>query len=380
MKCKSCGRTDVPDGSAFCNWCGAKLIKTARKKNTELKIPEPRKLPSGNWFVQLRIKGTSVSITEPTERACREKARAIKAGLIKPEDKTDITLGQAIDKYIEANSEVLSPSTLRGYSIIRENRFKDYMDKPMKNISDWQTVINKDAAKYSGKTMKNSWGLVRTVMVYIGYPVPDVNLPQVMKAERPYFTPEQVITFVEALDGHPIKIAALLGLHSLRRSEIAALTWDNIDLKKKTITVSGAAVPDKDNKMVVRNQTKTAASQRTIPIMIPELTDALAAVKDKTGPVVKCTPNNIYVRINNVCRKAGLPEVGVHGLRHSFASLGFHLGIPMEIICLWGGWSDSKTVRDIYMHLYKKDLEKHQTAMLRFYTKDEILNAVDAAA
>lgn len=377
MKCKKCNN-EIPDGSIYCNYCGVKQI-TERRRSAAVSVPAPRQLPSGSWFIQLRVKGQSVAVTESTERECVEKARAIKAGLLKPGNKSPLTLEQAIDKYIAANSEVLSPSTIRGYETIKRNRFKQYMQKPLKNITDWQKVINEDAPMYAPKTMQNSWGLVSTVLRYLCQPVPDINLPQAIKSERPYFTPEQITMFVDAVKGKSVEIPALLALHSLRRSEICALTWDNIDLTDKKILVKGAAVPDKNNKIVMRDANKTIDSQRTVPIMIPALTDALEAAPDKTGLIVKCTPNNIYVRINHICSKAGLPEVGTHGLRHSFASLGFHLRIPPEIICLWGGWSSDKTVKDIYTHLYKEDIAKNETAMSGFYSGEDGENANENA-
>lgn len=44
-----------------------------------MKLPEPRKLPSGNYFIQLRLGGESIPVTEPNRAACIREARAIKA-------------------------------------------------------------------------------------------------------------------------------------------------------------------------------------------------------------------------------------------------------------------------------------------------------------
>ena len=44
-----------------------------------MKVPEPRKLKSGTWFVQLRLDGQSISVTAPTKTECRTKAELIKA-------------------------------------------------------------------------------------------------------------------------------------------------------------------------------------------------------------------------------------------------------------------------------------------------------------
>ena len=48
-------------------------------KKTSLSVPKPRQLPSGNWFIQMRLGGESISITEYTASACIRAAQAIKA-------------------------------------------------------------------------------------------------------------------------------------------------------------------------------------------------------------------------------------------------------------------------------------------------------------
>ena len=70
---------------AKCNYFCKECINVPRKK--ELKIPEPRLLTSGNYFIQLRINGKSISITENDYNVCKARARAIKAGIIEEKNK-----------------------------------------------------------------------------------------------------------------------------------------------------------------------------------------------------------------------------------------------------------------------------------------------------
>lgn len=130
-----------------------------------------------------------------------------------------------------------------------------------------------------------------------------ITLPQPKAQEREFLDAEQIKKFVKLLNGSEYEIPALLALHSLRRSEIAALDWKHVNLKKQTITVSAASVPNEKNEFVVRNTTKTTGSARTIPIMIPELSAALSAVEDKTGSVCRVHPNSLYKGINALCEK-----------------------------------------------------------------------------
>ena len=337
-----------------------------------MKIPKAKKLPSGTWFIQLRLGGESIPVAARTEPECKKQAALIKAeyqaGVRTFSAKGDnITLAAAIDSYISDRDNILSPETIRGYDVIRHNRFQIYMDDAVKNI-DWQKACNLEAKVCSAKTLKNAWMLVASALRESGVNPPKVQLPQVVQKERPYLDPDQIKIFVKAVKGELCEIPALLALHSLRRSEICALAWNNIDLKNKRIKVSGAAVYDKGGNLVTKPTNKNSTSQRYIPIMIPELLDALLAWEDKTGTVIDCVPSTIRARINVICETNELPLVGVHGLRHSFASLAYHLRVPERITMQIGGWADLGTVHKIYTHLGQKDISKYETEISQFFS------------
>ena len=76
-------------------------------------------------------------------------------------------------------------------------------------------------------------------------------------------------------------------------------------------------------------------------------------------------------RINQVCRANGLPEVGLHGLRHSFASLAYHLQIPEMIAAEIGGWNDLSTMHNIYTHLAQKDIEKRSQDFADYFDSEK---------
>ena len=337
-----------------------------------MKIPTPRKMSSGNWFIRLRLGNNSISVVAPTEKECRDKAALIKAehraGKNTISFGADMTLGEMLDKYIASKRDVLSPSTVRGYTTVRRNNFASVMDKRFKDVKSWQSVINAEAKLYSPKTIKNAWRFVCSALKEADVAVPKVVLPQLVPSEHPWLEPDEIKKFIAALEGQPHEIAALLALHSMRRSEILALTWDKIDLKRGTIRISGASVFNEDNKLITKQTNKNASSTRTIPIMIPALRTALEAVENKSGPVVICNANTIWARVNRTCRALDLPEVGVHGLRHSFASLAYHLGWSEQQTMDIGGWSDTTTMHKIYTHLAAADRLKAQNSMAEFYT------------
>lgn len=334
-----------------------------------MKTPKARQLPSGAWFCRVRIDGKDVSITRDTEKAAVAEAMAVKAGIKeatkKPKKKTVTT---AINDYIEARRNVLSPSTIRGYKTIQDNRFQSLMKKDIFAITqeECQRAVNLEAKAVKAKTLTNSWRFVSSVIFEETGQRFFVRLPQIVPTERPWLTPEQIPVFVEAVKGDPIEIPALLALSSLRRSELINLRWKDVDLSKGILRVNGAAVFDENGQLVRKQETKNKTSRRTVPI-IPPLLEALKVAEPKGEYVVSWHPNAIMCRVNRVCSAHNLPEVGLHGLRHSFASLAYHLNIPEKVVMEIGGWADNQTMRKIYTHISQKDVSDHATALTGFF-------------
>lgn len=115
--------------------------------------------------------------------------------------------------------------------------------------------------------------------------------------------PEQIRPFIEAVHGTDVEIPALLALSSLRRSEIMALRWENVDLGKGVIKVRGAAVPDEHHRLTQKKENKNTTSARNVPIMIDELKMALKTSRKDSGLVIECNANTVWNKINSICEK-----------------------------------------------------------------------------
>lgn len=334
-----------------------------------MKTPKARKLPSGAWFVRVMVDGERISITRDTEKAAVAEAMAVKARMksISSGNCDVITIREAMDMYIEKRSRSCSPSSIRSYRIYQRNQFQGIMDRPIGSIkdADFQRAVN--AERVSAKTLRCAWTTVAAaIKEATGRDVPIV-LPQIVKHERECIMPEDIPAFLEAVKGHPVEIPALLGLHSLRRSETMGLTWKDVDLKKNIIHVRGAAVYDENQKLVRKETNKTSNSRRDIPIMIPRLAELLVAAPHDSEYVVTCSTNTFNRHLAKVCEANNLPRIGTHGLRHSFASLAFHVGMPEDIAMRIGGWDDYQTMKKIYTHISDRDINKYANAMSKFY-------------
>lgn len=158
------------------------------------------------------------------------------------------------------------------------------------------------------------------------------------KREVDAWTDEQVDLFLEALVGH--RWAALLRLAVLygpRRSEILALRWDDIDTDQLTITIDEGLVKLRGGH--VWTEAKNARSRRTIPVdpvtmrafqthraaqlqarlaVGPAWRDDTLVVATSLGTPVN--PDNFDRDLDKIVRRAGLPRLTSHGLRHTAAT------------------------------------------------------------
>ena len=356
MKCKRC-RREITENSLYCSWCGAKQITDGL-----VNVPKPKRQASGEYVGRVMVDGVRERIKATTEAEYYRRARAIKLKLVDLKNEpSNFTLDDVIKGYIEKNEPVFSPSTVRGYETIRRQLQKFTSDK-VKSI-DWQDLVNQLSAKFAPKTVKNQYGLIVAALKAKKITPPDVKLPQTVKSERPFLEPNDIKLFVSAIRGKRIELTALLALHSLRESEILALTKDSV--KDGIIHVKGAVVPNKENQLVRKQTNKTTDSAREIPIFIPRLAELWGQLE--TDPQFP-HPSEIRRQLLRVCRRNALPDVTCHGLRHSFCSLAMgEMGWDIKTTQRIGGWASPSVPTQVYTHLCTNRYEDDVKRMENFY-------------
>ncbi len=337
-----------------------------------MKLPKIEKLPSGSYRAQIQIDGKRHSITGATPKEVEREIAALKLQLkAAPQKSAELTLSKAIDRYVEERENVLSPATIRGYRTIQRNRFRTLMNRPVKDLTQnvCQTAVNNEAKKCSSKTLSNAWGLLGSVIEDATGLRPKVRIRQVVTKESEFLDSNQIKRFVETIKGKRVEIPALLALSSLRSSEILALTWDNIDLENGMLQVSGAVVPDEHHKFIKKKENKNTTSRRRVPIIEP-LAAALNAVERKEGRVTTYCYNTLLRDVHKACEEADVPVIGLHGLRHSFASLAYSLGMPEKITMEIGGWSNVQTLQKIYTHIAQKDRAHYESEFTSYFSAE----------
>lgn len=248
--------------------------------------------------------------------------------------------------YIEIKRNILSPTTIKAYKSLLNNAFDDDFLKTDINLikmDDIQKVVNKYAANHAPKTTRNLNGFISAVFsVYV--PSMDIctTLPQKVKNEPYIPSDDDVKRIFEYAKGTQYEIGLKLCAMGLRRSEMCALTIDDLD--GDILTINKALVLDEFNKWIVKT-TKTTESTRQIYIP-SELADLIR----KQGYIFNGYPNAIYKYLDATQKKLGIPHFSLHKLRHYFASSAHSLGIPDVYIMSAGGWSSPQVLQNVYRH------------------------------
>ena len=350
MNCRYCKKEIEPD-SVFCRFCGER-VQRRRKPKEEITVPPPSVTPSGKYRGRVMVRGSRVWITEDTEAAYYVRAKAVKAGMLKEAVEPRDTLQELIRRFIDDNEAVLSPSTVPAYRSYARNAFQAYMGMRVASIP-WQRAVSDEAGRVSAKTLENEWRLVTAALRYAKIQPPDVNLPRAVKHEREYLDFEQIEVFIGAIRGDPCELAYLLALHSLRLSEILAVTEITDVIRVRGAMVRGEAG------YTMKELNKTDLSRRDVPVMIPR-------VRELPLPVVQ-RDTTLNRHLARICADAGLPVVTLHGLRHSFASLAYHLRWTEKTTMRLGGWSTPDVVHEIYTHLAQQDVDEDVERMRAYY-------------
>lgn len=335
--------------------------------NPKINMPTAKQLPSGSWRVQYYVNGKRMSFTADTEEGAVRKALLYKLSESPDEERKrlfpEITIRDAVKGYIDLREGVLSASTIRNYRQMNNTRFKSVMDRPLSEYINWQRVISDECKLVSAKTVRNAWGLVKSTLEEnkVAYDPP--RLPAIERKDKTFYSPEQIKEFIALIHGDMYELPYLLCLHGLRRSEMLALKPENI--RNGRIYVRGAMVKDQNNKLVYKSTNKTLTSWRSVPILIERVKELVTDVK--TEYLCPYSPDGMNKHLYTLTKNSDLPAIHFHSLRHSFASLCYHLGLnEMECMRL-GGWSDFRTMRLIYTHLSEADVTEGELKLKKFF-------------
>ncbi|EGQ3298564.1 site-specific integrase [Staphylococcus pseudintermedius] len=199
-------------------------------------------------------------------------------------------------------------------------------------------------------------------------------------ASMKYYSSDELKQFLTFVEDDPLYYAIFrtLAFTGFRRGELMALTWNDIDFNKQTITVNKTYARGLNYKLVIQ-EPKTKSSLRTISIddktasilktwRIHQRVESLKYghnTSNKHQPVFTDVTNNkpLYPEHCNkaldlMCDKHHFKRIKVHGFRHTHCSLLFEAGLSIQEVQDRLGHGDIKTNMDIYAHVTEKQRDQ----------------------
>lgn len=333
-----------------------------------------KKLPSGSWRIRVydytdgNGKKHYASFTGKTKKDTEYMAAQYSVSRNRhTEDSIDLTLEEAMIKYCELKSNVLSPTTLREYQGLRNTAYDSIKRTKLKKIDSFaiQKWVNEYSKTHAPKTVRNAHGFLSAVLyTFLDNVSINTTLPSKVKYDAYVPTDVEVQTLIKYYEEHDSDMliaSCLAAFGTMRRSEICGLDADNVFgnvIRVRTVCVRAV------DKFVIKNLPKTYSSARDI-----EMPDFVINLLPKSGPVVSLNPNMVTNRHVKAVRKLGIKPFRFHDLRHYAASVMHALGIPDQYIMARGGWTSDKVLKEIYRGTMDDYSQKFQQIAFEHFEK-----------
>ena len=337
----------------------SRKLKKQREAAVKLSRPRPVELPSGKWRCQVMVDGKRFDVIEDDPATAHAKALAVKAGLLEQEKSPkDLTVGEAIDRYIESKDAVLSPSTIYGYKRGRTYALQDIMDIRLSDLTQEtiQRAVNRMARDKSPKSVRNAHGLLSAVLsVYRPNMVLRTTLPQRQVIEASVPDDNQITMIVQGCIGTKAELPILLAIWlGLRASEIRGLTWDCVKDGKIHIC---KAIVDTENGPALKS-TKTVSGDRWIEA--PKyILDLIGRQEKKDEFIVHRDARAMHGYFTRLCRNLGLPHFRFHDLRHASASVCVILNVPNKYAQKRMGHATDNMLKNVYQHTMRSKEDEY---------------------
>lgn len=327
------------------------------------------KLPSGKWRCKAYYTDEYGNYKSKSFTAEKKKDAEGAAALFlmerrhasRPENKT---MGELIDRYIDSQSNLLSPSTIVGYRKIRRTAFQDIVDVRIGFLTKekYQKAVNEYSKGRAPKTVLSAHSLFHKVMkendIIIG---DNIRLPQKQKKEIQIPTTEEVVAFLKQIKGTRLYTMVLFAVYlGLRRSEIAAIKWKDINFEEGTVLIDKARVKDEYG-MYVEKTTKTYSSTRILK-MPQALTQELPEAGDPDSYIIDDSIDALDSLYKRMTLKTDFPY-NFHALRHYNASIMLQMGIPTKYAQERMGHSTPNMLTNVYQHTFQSQQKEYDTIL-----------------
>ena len=217
----------------------------------------------------------------------------------------------------------------------------------------------------SAKTVRNihqilssSLKLAQEQRLILTNPAEGCALPRVEHQEMKTLTTVQLASFFrEARESGVFELYYLELATGLRRGELLGLKWEDVDLERGDLRVRRQV--SRINGEVMEAPLKTKNAYRTLPLAedtVSVLREQRRKVGNSTwvfpssngGPI---SPDSVLHMLHRVLKRAGLPKVRFHDLRHTFATLALQNGVDVKTVSGMLGHFSAGFTLDTYAHI-----------------------------
>ncbi len=201
-------------------------------------------------------------------------------------------------------------------------------------------------------------------------PSDGVPAPKAARREMKVLQGEQIRTLLAEADGTEYLVPVHLAIYTgLRRSEILGLKWSDVDLGRRSLTVSRSVVAMTGNPSHT-DEPKSTRSRRTVSLtdstvdLLVEHKNRLQTAFDAlglklTGESPVCVreggspilPNSLSHAFRRMTKRCGMAGSRFHDLRHTHATLLLESGVPVHVVQARLGHESVKTTVDTYGHV-----------------------------
>ncbi len=343
-------------------------------------MAKAKKLPSGTWRVLLYTgkdentgKRQYESFTADTkaqaELLAAKRKSEIELGIQKEKHPTTMTVGEAMDRYIDDREDTASPKTIREYRGYRRLYLQKLMSIKVRHLTTEmiQKEINREAKHLSPKSIYNIWGLLRATLSEVNpEAIYRIKLPPKEQKEMNIPTNEELMRLFDYVDGKRIEIPVILAATcGMRRGEIAALDLaKDVNYKTGEISITKAMANSPSGEWIVK-EPKTKGSKRKITAPEWVVTKLWAA---KKAGYKNMNPAHITSSFARICDKLEI-DIRFHDLRHYYASLMLSLGIPDKYAMANMGHSTPNMLKNVYQHLMEDKKSEFSSQITSYFQK-----------
>jgi integrase len=319
-----------------------------------------------------------------TKREARAKAetarqRVASGAPVRDADRTvHDWLGEWRETFLRASDRAKSTKSL--YSGLTRRHIEPVIGhlrlNQLKPADVTRVLLSMESDGKAASTRRNAYAALRAAMddavangLLATNPVLKVKRPRASHTEAASLEPDEVRRLLAgaATLRYGVVLRFIVGT-GLRRGESLALRWQDVDLDRAEAVVRGSLVRQDGILQVIAP--KTARSRRKVSLS-PAMTALLqsrralqaeerlasANLWEQTGYVFTTEfggpvdPRNLLRTVRLACVKADLPQIGVHTLRHTYATTALLNGVPVHVVSRNLGHSSIVITVDTYGHV-----------------------------